>query len=73
MPKFQGNDNNGTLVISKSYEKLTEENSELANELDYITKEELIDAIKLLANEVSQLKGEPINIQFTYENNKNKL
>jgi len=73
MAKFQGKKENGKLVISKGYEKLTEENSELANELDYITKEELIDAIKLLADEISQLKGESIEIQFTYDNNKNKL
>jgi|AntDeeMetagen681_2_1112603.scaffolds.fasta_scaffold09694_2 hypothetical protein len=73
MGKYQGKENNGRLVISKTNEKLADENNELSKELDYITKEELIEAIHLLADEVSQLKGEDVSIQFTYENKKNKI
>jgi len=74
MAKFNiMNENENTIIISKGYEKLTDENAELANDLDYITKEELIEAVHVLAAEISKLKGEPFDIKFTYENKKNKL
>jgi hypothetical protein len=73
MGKYQGKESNGRLVISKSIEKLADENNKLSKDLDYITKEELIEAIHLLATEISKLKGEPFDIKFTYENKKNKL
>ena len=56
MAKFNiMNENENTIVISKGYEKLTDENAELARDLDYITKEELIEAIHVLAAEISKL------------------
>ena len=73
MGKYQSEEKDGRLIILKSKEKLADENAEKCDELDLITKEELIEAIHKLANEVSQLKGEEINIQFTYENSKHKL
>ena len=68
MAELQGQEkSDGTLVIQKSNEKLTEENSELAQNLDYITKEEMIEAIKLLANEIG------VSVSFTYDNKKNQI
>lgn len=73
MAKYNAKQQNGRLVISKSNEKLADENTELNKDLDLITKEELIQAIHQLANEISQLKGEEVSVSFTYENSKNKL
>lgn len=73
MSKYNGELKDGKLIISKSNEKLADDNKKLSEQLDYITKEELISAIKLLAQEISQLKGEPVDIQFTYDNKKNKI
>ena len=55
------------IKIKKDNKRLSEENSELCKELDYITKEELIDAIKKIADEVG------IEVAFTYENMKNDI
>jgi uncharacterized small protein (DUF1192 family) len=73
LAKYSAKEESGVLVISKSMEKLADENVKISDELDYITKEELIEAIHLLAAEISQLKGESFDIKFTYENKKNKL
>lgn len=58
---------NDTLVVRKELKDLSEENSKLANDLDYITKEEIIDAIKKIANKVG------VNVSFTYDNKKHKI
>jgi hypothetical protein len=73
MGKYKGEEKNNRLVVSKSIEKLADENNKLSKDLDYITKEELIEAVHVLAAEISKLKGEPFDIKFTYENKKNKL
>jgi hypothetical protein len=57
----------GTLLLKKSLEKLADENNELSKELDYITKEEIITAIKKIADKVG------VEVNFTYDNRKNKL
>lgn len=57
----------GTLVLKKSLEKLADENNQLNKDLDYITKEEMIDAIKKIAKKVG------IDVSFTYDNKKHKL
>ena len=67
MGKYKGEESNGRLVISKSTEKLADENNELSKDLDYITKEEMIDAIKKIADEVG------VEVSFTYVNKKHKL
>lgn len=79
MPKYQHKEENGVIKLQKSNEKLTEENSKLAKKLDYITKEEMIDIIKVLTNEINQLKGVVegdegyLEFKFTYDNLKNKF
>lgn len=67
MGKYKGEEKNNRLVVSKSIEKLTDENNELSKDLDYITKEEMIDAIKKIANKVG------VEVSFTYDNKKHKL
>lgn len=67
MSNYSGKKENGVLTIKKSYEKLSEENEKLAKEYDQITKQELIDAVKLLANELG------IDIKFTYNQVKNDI
>lgn len=68
MGKYQSEEkSDGTLKIKKSLEKLADENNELSQELDYITKEEMIEAIKKLAVEIG------VEVSFTYDNKKNKL
>lgn len=67
MGKYKGEEKNNRLVVSKSIEKLTDENNELSKDLDYITKEEMIEAIKKLAVEIG------VEVSFTYDNKKNKL
>lgn len=67
MNNYIGEDNNGVLRVRKSYEKLSVENMKLANKLDYITKEELIEAIKKIANAIG------VEVSFTYDNKKNKF
>ena len=64
---YQKEEKAGVLKIKKSYKKLTEENVELANKLDYITKEELIANLK----KVAEAAG--IKVNFTYEQLKNKI
>lgn len=65
--KFTSIEKNGIIKIQKSYEKISEENAELANELDYITKQEMIDAIKKIANHVG------VEVCFTFDNLKNDI
>ena len=67
MSNYKSEELNGVLKIKKSYEKLSEENSKLAKELDYITKEELIESIKKIADAVG------VEVSFTYDNLKNKI
>ncbi|MCG8514572.1 MAG: hypothetical protein MI740_10550 [Halanaerobiales bacterium] len=67
MADYQAKENNDILKIKKSYKKLTEENVELADRLDYITKEEMIANLKKLA------KAAGIEVNFTYDNLKNKI
>lgn len=67
MGKYKGEEKNNRLVVSKSIEKLTDENNKLSKDLDYITKEEMIDAIKKIANKVG------VEVNFTYDNKKHKL
>jgi|GEM_PF-3765446 len=67
MGKYKGEEKGSKLVIKKSLEKLANDNNELSKELDYITKEEIIDAIKKIANEVG------VEVSFTYDNKKHKL
>ena len=67
MGKYKGEEKNNKLVIKKSLEKLADENNELSKELDYITKEEIITAIKKIADKVG------VEVNFTYDNRKNKL
>lgn len=58
---------NGKLKVQKSYEELSSENAELAKKLDYITKEELIEAVKKIAKIVG------IDVSFTFDNLKKDL
>jgi len=67
MSKYKGEEKNNRFVVFKSIEKLVDENNKLSKELDYITKEEIIDAIKKIANEVG------VEVSFTYDNKKHKL
>lgn len=68
MTKFNANKQlDGSVKIEKGLEKLADENAELADELDLITKEEMITAIKKLANAVG------VSVSFTYDNKKNKI
>jgi len=67
LSKFKGEETNEKLIVSKSLEKLADENNELSKELDYITKEEIITAIKKIADKVG------VEVNFTYDNQKNKL
>jgi hypothetical protein len=67
MGKYKGEEKNNRFVVFKSIEKLVDENNKLSKELDYITKEEIIDAIKKIANEVG------VEVSFTYDNKKHKL
>jgi hypothetical protein len=68
MPKFNAEKQaDGTLVLQKSLEKLADENNELSQQLDYITKEEIIAAIKKIADKVG------VEVSFTYDNKKHKL
>lgn len=57
----------GSIRFIKSYTAITEENAALANKLDYITKEELIEAIGVIAQELG------LDIKFTYNSMKRKL
>lgn len=59
--------NDGSIKLLKSIEKLTEENQQLAQKIDYITKEEMIAAIKKIAKEVG------VEVSFTYDALKNEL
>jgi hypothetical protein len=67
MRKYKGKEKNNKLVIKKSLEKLADENNKLSKELDYITKEEIMAAIKKIADKVG------VEVNFTYDNRKNKL
>lgn len=67
LSNYKGEDINGVLRIKKSYEKLSDENVELVKKLDYITKEELIETIKKIADKVG------VEVSFTYDNKKNKF
>lgn len=58
---------NGKILVQKSYATIAEENAALAKRLDYITKEELIKAIKLIASELE------LEVGFTYDNLKKTL
>jgi len=65
LTKFNANKQlDGSVKIEKGLEKLADENAELADELDLITKEEMITAIKKLANAVG------VSVSFTYDNKK---
>ena len=57
----------GSIKVIKSYVAITEENVSLAKRLDYITKEEVMEAIGMIANELG------LDIKFTYNSMKKKL
>lgn len=57
----------GSIKLIKSNQKVTEENAKLAQKLDYITKEEMIEAIKKIADKVG------VEVSFTYDNLKNDI
>ncbi|TDX46590.1 hypothetical protein [Orenia marismortui] len=67
MSDLVGKEENGVLKLQKSLSQITEENSDLAKELDYITKEEIILAIKKISEELG------LEISFTYDNLKNDI
>mgnify|MGYP000574251104 CR=1 FL=1 len=67
MSKYKGTEKDGKLVVGKNLEKLADENVQLSKDLDYITKEEMIDAIKKIAAEIG------VEVNFTYDNQKHKL
>ncbi len=68
MPKLQAITNpDGSIRLVKSYAALADENAELAKTLDYITKEELISAIKQIAAVVG------VEVSFTYDQLKNTI
>lgn len=57
----------GSIKLVKSNSKLADENKNLAQQLDYVTKEEMINAIKEIANAVG------VEVSFTYDNVKNEI
>lgn len=61
------NNEDGSVSLMKSYEGLADENKELAKKLDYITKEEIIKAIKKIASAAE------VEVKFTYDKLKNKV
>jgi hypothetical protein len=78
--KYQGKEqSDGSLKIEKSYEKLSEENAELADEYNQITKLELIQAIKKLVDRINQIEGNVegdenyLSVGFTFDNLKNEI
>ena len=79
MSNYKSEELNGVLKIRKSYEKLSEENVQLAKSLDYIIKEELMDIIKVLADRINIIQGNKegdanyLDIKFTFEQMKQKL
>ena len=79
MSNYKSEELNGVLKIRKSYEKLLEENVQLAKSLDYIIKEELMDIIKVLADRINIIQGNKegdanyLDIKFTFEQMKQKL
>jgi len=62
-----GKEENGVLKIAKGYPLLVDENIELAKRLDYITKEEIIAAIKKIAEHLD------IEVSFTYDQMKKEF
>ncbi len=79
MSDYQGEELNGKLKIKKSYEKLSAENAELAEELDYISKLELIQAIQILVDKINEIEGNVegdenyLTVGFTFDNLKNDI
>jgi hypothetical protein len=80
LSKYQGKEqSDGSLKIEKSYEKLSEENAELADEYNQITKLELIQAIKKLVDRINQIEGNAegdedyLSVGFTFDNLKNEI
>jgi len=78
--KYQGKEqSDGSLKIEKSYEKLSEENAELADEYNQITKLELIQAIQKLIGRINQIEGNAegdedyLSVGFTFDNLKNEI
>ncbi len=68
MVNYKGEEKtDGVLKVQKSYEKISEENAELLKKMDYITKEEMITAIKKIADATG------VEVSFTYDNLKNKI
>ena len=67
LSNYKSEELNGVLKLKKSYEKVTKENKDLAKNLDYIFKEEIIVAIKKIAKKVD------VEVDFTYDNSKNKF
>ena len=55
------------IKIKKDNKRLSEENSKLCKDLDYITKEELIEAIKKIADKIG------VEVEFTYDSIKNDI
>ena len=80
MSNYQGKEQaDGSLKIKKSYEKLSEENAELADEYDQITKIELIQAIQKLICRINEIEGnvegdeDYLSVGFTFDNLKNEI
>jgi len=65
---YQGKEQtDGSLKIKKSNGKLLDENAKLLRDLDYITKVEMMNAIKKIADEVG------VEVNFTFDKIKNEF
>jgi hypothetical protein len=80
LSNYQGKEQaDGSLKIKKSYEKLSEENAELADEYDQITKIELIQAIQKLICRINEIEGNVegdenyLSVGFTFGNLRNEI
>jgi len=67
MSDYIKEESNNNLKIKKSYEKLSKENKELLNKIDYITKIEIINAIKIISKKLD------LDIKFTFDKLKNDI
>lgn len=68
MSDYQGSEQaDGSLKIKKSNGKLSDENAKLLRDLDYITKVEMMNAIKKIADEVG------VEVNFTFDKIKNEF
>jgi hypothetical protein len=80
LSNYQGKEQaDGSLKIKKNYEKLSEENAELADEYDQITKIELMQAIQKLICRINEIEGnvegneDYLSVGFTFDNLRNEI